>query len=325
MKTFTSLLIVLVILSSFCGLALEPVKTSKVPVPVIDGDWWAIASTPDLKEFNKPGQEPVDFGIWQAADGTWQAWSCIRNTAAKGHTRLFYRWEGQEITDTHWEPKGIAMMSDSKMGEPEGGLQAPFVLKENGVYYMFYGDWDKICLATSTDGKNFNRVMNSKGKSDLFQGPYQNSRDAMVLKANGLYYCYYTGHTSNPPAGQDSCAVFCRVSTDLYNWSEALNVCSGGSPADGTAWYGADSECPFVVEYNSKYYLFRNQLYGPGGLNTQYVSDNPLLFGTGDDDSHLVQQLNVSAPEIIEWNGQYYIAALNPNLDGLRIAKLKWK
>jgi hypothetical protein len=325
MKTLTSLLIALGILLGFSTCASEPEKPNKVPVPVIDGDWWQIASTPDLGDLNKSGQEPVDFGIWQAADGTWQAWSCIRNTAAKGHTRLFYRWEGKKLTDTNWEPKGVAMTSDPKLGEPEGGLQAPFVLKENGVYYMFYGDWDKICLATSTDGKTFTRVLNSKGKSDLFQGPYRNTRDAMVLKSNGLFLCYYTGHTSNPPAGQDSCAIFCRVSTNLYNWSEALNVCSGGSPANGIAWYGADSECPFVVPYNNSFYLFRNQLYGPGGLNTQYVSDNPLLFGTGNDDSRLIQKMNVSAPEIIEFNGEYYMAALNPNLDGIRIAKLKWE
>ena len=104
-----------------------------------------------------------------------------------------------------------------------------------------------------------------------------------------------------------------------------MNVCSGGSPSNGKAWYGADNECPFVVKYNHSFYLFRNQLYGNGGLNTQYVSNNPMLFGTRNDDSHLIQQLNITAPEIIEYNGDYYIAALNPNLDGIRIAKLKWK
>jgi len=317
-----TILIFLCIILEFSVFATEPEKTK---VPVIDGDWWKIASTPDLGKLNKPGQEPVDFCVWQAADGTWQAWSCIRNTACGGHSRLFHCWEGKNLTDKDWEPKGVAMIADPKLGETEGGLQAPFVLKEKGIYYLFYGDWNRICLARSTDGKKFERYQNSKGQPDLFQGPYQVTRDAMVLKSDNLFYCYYTGHTANPPAGMDSCAVFCRVSTDLLNWSQPVNVCSGGSPSKGIAWYGADCECPFVVKIDRQFYLFRNQLYGPGGLNTQYVSDNPLLFGTGNDDSRLIQQLPVSAPEIIEYKGQCYIAALNPKLDGIRIAKLKWK
>jgi hypothetical protein len=313
----------------FCGFSGtvfpgEPAKKNSF-VPMIDGEWWDIASNPDLGKFGKQGQEPVDFGIWQAADGTWQVWSCIRNVNSGGHERLFYRWEGKNLTDTHWTPMGIAMQPDPELGESEGGLQAPFVIEEKDTYYMFYGDWDRICLAKSADGKIFERVLNKRGQPDLFRGPYQNTRDAMVLKSNGLFFCYYTGHTSTPPPGQDSCAVFCRISTDLYQWSDPLVVCSGGSPSKGIAWYGADSECPFVVNYNQSFYLFRNQLYGPGGLNTQYVSDNPLYFGTGDDNSHLIGQLNVSAPEIIEYNGEYYIAALKPNLDGIRVAKLKWK
>jgi hypothetical protein len=35
--------------------------------------------------------------------------------------------------------------------------------------------------------------------------------------------------------------------------------------------------------------------------------------------------MDVAAPEIINYNGQYYIAALNLNLDGIRIAKLEFK
>lgn len=296
---------------------------SNNPVPVIDGDWWDIAGVPDLGEYNNAGMQPVDFGIWQADDGTWQLWSCIRNTAIGGHSRLFYRWEGKQLTDTNWTPKGIAMMSDPSIGEPLGGLQAPFVLKENDIYYLFYGDWNRISLAQSHDGKQFERILNDKGHPGLFEGPYENTRDAMVLKVDDLFYCYYTGHTSNPPVGEDSCAVFCRTTTDLFNWGDPVIVCSGGSPAQGV-WYGADSESPFVVHKNGLFYLFRNQLYGMSALNSQYVSDNPLYFGIRDD-SRMIGQMNVAAPEIVEHDGEYFIVALKPNLDGIRMAKLTWK
>ena len=49
-------------------------------IPEIVGDWWQIAGNPDLGEFTSPEQEPTAFGMWQAADGTWQLWSCIRHT-----------------------------------------------------------------------------------------------------------------------------------------------------------------------------------------------------------------------------------------------------
>jgi len=61
-----------------------------------------------------PKQQPVDFGIWQAADGSWQLWSCIRATSTPGKTRLFYRWQGKNLTDKDWTPMGIAMLADPK-------------------------------------------------------------------------------------------------------------------------------------------------------------------------------------------------------------------
>ncbi|HEY4788102.1 MAG TPA: hypothetical protein VIH57_18740, partial [Bacteroidales bacterium] len=146
-------------------------QKAKILQPQFDGNWWRIASTPVIEKYNSLKQEPVDFGIWQASDGTWQLWSCIRNVNCGGHERLFYRWEGEKLTDTNWKPIGIAMMSDSKYGESLNGLQAPFVFKEKGIYYMFYGDWDRICLAKSKDGKNFDRVLNKNGQPDLFKGP----------------------------------------------------------------------------------------------------------------------------------------------------------
>src|SRR5215831_16956846 len=63
-----------------------------VLMPQIEGEFWQIAGDPDLGKYTTPKQQPVDFGIWQAADGTWQLWSCVRSTAAAGRTRLFYRW-----------------------------------------------------------------------------------------------------------------------------------------------------------------------------------------------------------------------------------------
>jgi len=288
--------------------------------PIITSDWWQVAGDPDLGPYTTAEQQPVDFAVWQAADGTWQLWSCIRHTACGGQTRLFYRWEGADLRGPDWEPMGIAMEAQSDLGETPGGLQAPHVIREDGIYWMFYGAWSRICLARSEDGKAFERVPVRGGRPILFAGPYDNSRDPMVLKIDGVYHCYYTGHrrSATPKA-----AVFCRISTDKLTWSDPVMVSAGGSAALQTDWYGGDCECPFVVAHDGEYCLFRNQRYGADSLNTQYVSRDPLDFGVGDDRC-LVGTLPVAAPEIIDHEGRQYIASLMPSLKGIQIAEPGW-
>jgi hypothetical protein len=293
------------------GLADEP------SMPQIDGDWWQVADDPDLGDLTHPKQQPVDFGIWQAADGAWQIWSCIRSTREWGNRRLFHRWEGQRITDRDWVPMGISMRAQQvSHGEQSGGLQAPHVIRVNDVYYMFYGDWVRICLAKSEDGKEFRRVVDLDGQPDLFSGPWTNSRDAMVLFWNGVYYCYYTGHLGFRKAGAD----FCRTSVDLRNWSDPVTVAMGGEAGSGT-W---SAECPFVVYRDGYFYLFRTQRYGQNNQTTVYASRDPLDFGINDD-RYRLGTLPVAAPEIVCHEGQWYIAALNRDLKGIRIAKLQWQ
>jgi len=289
-------------------------------IPQIDGGWQPVAGNPDLGQYTSDKQQPVDFAIWQAADGTWQLWSCIRGTRCGGQTRLFHRWEGKRFTDAHWRPMGIAMQADTALGETEGGLQAPYVFKAQGRYYMVYGDWRRICLAMSPDGKAFTRVLNEHGQPDLFSGPYENTRDPMVLTLGNLYYCYYMGHKKGAPYQS---AVFCRTSDDLKHWSEPMMVSAGGEAATQTGWFGGDAECPFVVRRDGVFYLFRTQRYGQNNVTTLYASRNPWCFGIGDD-RYRLGTLAVAAPEIICHNGQWYIAALNPSLDGIRLARLRW-
>jgi hypothetical protein len=285
-------------------------------VPHIIGNWWQIAGDPDLGSQTSPGQQPVDFGIWQAADGTWQLWSCIRGTKEPGHTRLFYRWEGANLTDSNWKPMGIALHADSTAGEAPGGLQAPYVFRDGARWIMFYGGWDAICSAASNDGKNFSRILNPAGKSTLFGADADNPRDPMVIRIGHLWHCYYTAHTKNQGAD------YCRTSTDLRQWSEPHLVACGGQSGDGP-W---SAECPFVVEPRpGAYYLFRNQVYEKDAKCSVYFSHDPLDFGINHDVGHFVCTLPCAAPEIIHVGTQYYIAALLPNLKGIQIAPLAWE
>jgi len=291
-----------------------------VLVPRIVGPWWQVAGDPDLGEWTTPGQQPVDFAVWQAADGTWQLWSCIRKTACGGNTRLFYGWQGRKLTDRDWEPIGIAMLADPQYGETPGGLQAPHVIRVAGVYQMFYGDWRNICLARSRDGVTFERVLGEQGRPQLFSedrhaDDVTNTRDAMVLPVGDTYYCYYTAYPDRHGA------VFCRTSQDLKTWSKSKVVAAGGLAGDNP--YSA--ECPHVVyhEPSGCYYLWRTQRYGKEAISTIYRSKGPMDFGVNDD-RYLVCRMPVAAPEIIFHEGRWYIAALLPSLKGIQLARLDW-
>jgi hypothetical protein len=298
------------------ALAASKANAAEAPQrPQVTGDWWQIAGDPDLRELTSPKQQPVDFGVWRAADGTWQLWSCIRNTREAGRTRLFYRWQGAQLTDADWKPMGVAMRADPKVGELAGGLQAPFVFRDRDRYLMFYGGWEHICSAAGKDGQTFERLLDEDGKATLFGEVGGNTRDPMLLRVGELWHCYYTAHPN------DVGAVYCRTSRNLRKWSEATIVARGGQATSHK--YAA--ECPFVVELEKgQYYLFRTQRYGKDAQTSVYCSRDPMDFGIEGDLDHFVCTLPLAAPEIIKHDGEYYIAALLPSLKGIQVARLRW-
>jgi hypothetical protein len=302
--------ITLFTLLTLCTCALD---AHPIMLPRISGDWIDIAGDPDLGGLTNPKQQPVDFAIWQAADGTWQLWSCIRLTKSPGKTRLFHAWESPGLTETNWKPKGIAMEADQKFGETPGGLQAPHVVTISNAFHMFYGDWESICVATGVDGKRFVRRLN--GHRMFTEGQGNNTRDAMVININGKWHCYYTAYPNKQGA------VYCRTSTDTRDWSDSKIVAFGGEAGTNAV----SAECPFVVELTKgEFYLFRTQRYGSNAITRVYHSHDPLHFGINEDPKYLVTSLPVAAPELILYKDQWHIAALAPSLKGIRLAKLDW-
>jgi len=291
-----------------------PAQSTRL-LPVVSGDFWQVAASPDLGPYdNRPAQQPVDFGIWQASDGTWQLWSCVRGANIAGGTRLFYRWEGTSLTQPNWTPGGIAMQSEPALGELPGCLQAPHVVRIGDEWHMVYGDCEHICHATSADGKTFERVIQPIGVTGMFgEGPGQGTRDPMLFVAGSEYRVYYT-------AGEG--VDFVRMSSDLSAWSEPVVVARGGS----AGIYCCAAECPFVIqpEPGGDFFLFRTQRYGADAQTSVYRSKDPFDFGV-DSDEFLVERLPIAAPEIIEYEGQWFIAALRADLQGIQIARLRWE
>jgi len=293
-------------------------KKNSFWIPELIGDWWQIAGNPDLGIYQSENQQPLDFAIWQAIDGSWQLWSCVRRTSCPGRTRLFYRWEGERLTSQNWRPMGIAMQADPNFGETEGGLQAPYVVRKEDTFYMFYGDWVNICLAISWDGKTFARYMNEDRLSGLFsEKPGTSTRDPMVMAFRDEFYMYYTG----VPEGKG--AIYCRTSPDLISWSDSVIVNSGGNGGDGPT----TAECPFTyyLPHDFSFYFFRaHPVKGKDEYITSiYRSADPLDFGV-DSDKYLVGSMPYEVIRIIKHGPDYFIAALNPEYDGIRLARMQW-
>ncbi len=123
----------------------------------------------------------------------------------------------------HWTEKGNLDIRRAN-GEPiePGPYGTPTVLKEGGLWYLFYERNDSaIWLATSADLKTWTNVQD---KPVLESGPekYDQYGVAMnqVIKYNGLYYGYYHG-----TAFQDWSvwSTNVAVSKDLIHWKKYPN------------------------------------------------------------------------------------------------------
>ena len=281
-------------------LSATPRRNTQVPVPRIVGRWWQAApNSPDLEQYDNGDKDNAcDFTLFQAQDGSWQLISCVRSTKHPGRTRLLYRWEAENITDTDWTPKGIFATSQPEppYGEVLGRMQAPHCLLLDGTYHMFYNSAGAH-LMTSDDGKQFERTPNRAGSYHHFTM----GRDVYVLDntdVDGKWYAYYT---NNKPG------MAVRSATDLLGpWSEE----------EKQVLHHGFFESPFVQRYAERYYLF-----APCKV---FVSDDPLDF-----DKPLLTNLydeagtSKAAIEIVQdRQGQWYIAGYGK---GLYIARLQWE
>lgn len=270
------------------AIVVQPVANPLIPIPELDGGWWQIAeNAPDVSPYNNhPHHNACDFTIFQAADGTWQLIACIRETTISCATRLFYRWEGQNLTDTFWTGQGI-FLTCMDVGTASS-TQAPHCFFESGLHYFFFNSTGARCW-TSADGKNFSMHTDYLGNSKFFDM----GRDVMVFDnraRDGLWHAYYTAN-----------AMEKRTATQLEGpWSDPpVTVLSGDNP-----------ESPFVVRYGNGYYLWAQ--------SSVYYSVDPAHF---QSPPVTVMWRGKYAPEILKSNGQYYAAGYG---NGIHLARLAW-
>lgn len=286
-------------------------------------DWWRLCTMPNLGVLagKEPGrQNIVDHGFIQAANGTWQLWACLRGT---GVSRLIYGWEADALTDTHWRETGVRVRADAAFGEQANAgnetAGAPFFLKRGEAYYCLFHS-NGFRLMTSTDGVNYVRDTPFEG-SNLTSIP--GGRDIMILKDGDRYISYATvtgpkDPTADPPFTRDQLTswVVAAESTGFVTWTGERIVSKGGVAGSGPV----DAESPFVVFIDGYYYLFRSSSIT--FLTYVYRSSDPFAFGI-DDDSQLIAQFAIKAPELIHHDGTWYISDLH-DFQGLRMTTVEW-
>ena len=277
--------------------------------PVLDGPGWMICTMPNLGELQGPvprKQQIVDHGFVQAENGKWQLWACLRGTAV---SRLIYGWEGDSLEAGPWKPRGVQVRADSRYGESIRNGQetagAPFFFHRNGKYYCLFHS-DGFRLLESDDGVEYARVEQQPGSSAT---GIPGGR-VMVLKHQDTWYSYATltvGKSSHVVAGS---------SQDFVHWTPGIIVSQGGRGGSGSV----DAESPFVVFLDGYFYLFRASSISYKTF--VYRSRDPLAFGI-DDDSKLIAEFQIKAPELIYHQGNWYISDLH-DFQGIRLARLKW-
>jgi hypothetical protein len=301
----------------------EKEAMQRVPrTPKLAGDWIQVSYSPDLPAIQSAPGQVVDHCFFPAADGTWQLWTQIRDSAVG---RLFYRWEGgKELAHPDWEARGICWRADRNCGESwntgdQDWIHAPYTMIEDGTYIMYYGGGPskngdaQISIATSADGLAFERVTDADGFTEVCAGPGY-ARDAMVLKIGDEYVMYYAGDIDNHGI------IAARTSPRPFGapWSDYRVVSKGGICGNDRT----SQQCPFVMFLDDYYYLFK---MGPSNRyeTAVYRSEDPFDFGEEDD--QLVTVLEASAAEVIEEDGQWYLSSLIPGYKGVRIRQLNWE
>ena len=200
---------------------------------------------------------------------------------------------------------------------------APHIIKHQDKYWIYYtGVNDSvtqaICMATSDDLYDWERHEANPLITTLPWGFWDEShwsdcRDPMVLKEGDTFYCYYTAGRMVPDTDSFENCLGIASSKDLVNWKD-----EGFRRLVHTL--ETPPESPFVVKKNGMFYLFyTNYKHGIVYL----TSPDPLKgWKENPDDPQSIME-GVSATEIIQENGHWYITYISHMNNGLHFFEIK--
>jgi hypothetical protein len=331
--------------------------------PVLDGDWWLIGPSPDLKGV-LPGAEqwekqwrdngcrdehnaPVDHHIMADPTGTWHLWGCVRATS-KG--RILYHWTATDIRQSPWRPTGEIIRVDRAVGESCGRgvgvgdsgdeecIQSPFFVWNDGTCYMFYGGGAA-------------RRLDKGGKAlpEGQQGYLHDSQICLMTSSDGRAWTRLRnpqGGSSlfvGPGPARDPCVVRINDTWHLYYAGTRDNdpdqpVFWCRQSDDLVHWseprivlceprhssHRWGTECPFVAQREGWYYLFQTENYYEARTHA-YRSTDPLNFGIDDTSATYVGMFPAAACEFYTMSdGHEYVSSNHAPRLGTQMCRVKW-
>lgn len=263
------------------------------------------------------------YGISQPVviydEGIYKMW--YYGDSGGGQTYILYAESNDGI---NWTPySGNPVISPSYYGNWDSESVNPgAVLKENGVYKMYYGGWSSqnsvwsIGLATSTDGINW-----TKYPQPILTGTYgweYQLVPSSIIKFNDTYYLYYTGR--NLPEYKIGVAI----SNDGINFNRYVN-----NPILSSSVVWEDNgvlDASVVLENDQFEMIFMNSLadgFGlatsTDGLNWEKGNNNP--FFSKENTSNNWANVKIAYPNYIKLSNEkrIYYSGLDSYNSGYKI------
>ena len=297
------------------------------PVGIVDmaqGFLEVLTSGKDPLEgkFAEPGGTVIDHAIIKK-DNLWHL-IYIRGIAGTNWpdypTSNFGHAVSQDLVNWQIEEP---VLETVKEGFDNYQVWAPHIIEHDDKYWIYYtGVNDSvtqaICLATSEDLFHWERYEGNPlltslpwGKWDLSQ--WSDCRDPMVLRDGDMFYCYYTAGRMIPDTEEFEYCLGIASSKNLLDWKD-----EGFRRLEHSL--ETPPESPFVVKKNGEFYLFYTN-YKHGIV---YMKSNNPLDGwkeNPDDPQSIIE--GVSASEIIQENGKWYITFISHMANGLHFFEIR--
>ncbi len=290
-------------------------------------DAWMRGERPFAGKYCEPGWHTIDHAIFHH-DGLFHCYY-IRGRAATNWPEYPTCDFGHAVsTDLkRWTPQRPVLHTPAQ-GWDEYQVWAPHVIAHNGRFFMFYTGVNRHCaqaigLAVSTDLYHWRRV----GRAPVIRpgawgvwsaDRWSDCRDPMVLQADGMFYCYYTAQRQAAPNAPVECCVGVARSNDLLHWDDAGYIRLTHSLT-------TPPESVFVTRRDGAYHMiYTNYQYGL----TAAVSEHPVDGWRELPVESMSVKKGVSASEIIEHDGQWYLSFISHQANMLRfleVERLIWR
>jgi arabinan endo-1,5-alpha-L-arabinosidase len=285
--------------------------SSRAPKPVLRVGTFTRIYDPSIGE--KQPWYINDHTFIRAENSRWHLFGITHQEPANAQQEKFFAHATAPDLLGPWTKQPPVLPVDEAIGETV--VWAPYVLRDDGLYWMFYCAGGKehekyrIHLATSDDLFHWKRHPANPMVVDGYD-----ARDPMVVKNGGQWILYYAA-TTEPKGGNHT--VKAATSRDLVHWSPAVEVFRDAE----TGTYGGPTESPFVVPRNGKYFLFVCSNHGYNET-TVYESETPFHWAA----ERKVARFPAHAAEVIQAaESKWYVSRAGWGQGGVYLAELTWE